>query len=71
MLTHFHYKEIKNNLINQEWSFSFYYKQKKYLGNYYKDGTIKWDNPSPKEEDKKFLETCVHDLMLFHVYEKH
>lgn len=71
MLSHFQYKEIKNNLINQEWSFSFFYKQKKYSGNYYKDGSIKWDNPTFIDADLKFLEKCVHDLMLFHVYEEH
>ncbi|UTR09209.1 YheE family protein [Evansella sp. LMS18] len=72
MISHFNYKEIKNNLINQEWSFSFFYKQKRYTGKYYKDGSIKWTSPEDiNEEDRKFLETAIHDLMLYHVYEDH
>ncbi|MCD8511169.1 MAG: YheE family protein [Bacillus sp. (in: Bacteria)] len=71
MLTHFNYKEIKNNMINQQWDFSFFYKQKKYKGSYFKDGTIQWDIQPNLPEERKFLETCIHDLMLFHVYEEH
>ncbi len=61
-------------MINREWSFTFYYKQNKYKGMYFKDGSIKWERPTTKEmnnEEKSFLEDCVHDLMLYHVYEDH
>lgn len=71
MLSHFQYKEIKNNLINREWSFSFFYKQKRYIGTYYKDGSISWGNSIIEKPEKEFLESCVHDLMLYHVYEDH
>jgi len=72
VLTHFQLKEIKNNMINQEWEFSFHYNKSLFRGKYYKDGKIKWLSPSSIDlEDKKFLTTCVHDLMLYHVYEDH
>ncbi|TMW74032.1 DUF5342 family protein [Alteribacter natronophilus] len=74
MLSHFHYTEIKNNMINREWGFEFYYRQTKHKGKYFKDGTIEWIQPGPSElteKDRTFLETCVHDLMLYHVYEDH
>ncbi|MBU9720744.1 MULTISPECIES: DUF5342 family protein [Bacillaceae] len=71
MLTHFQYKEIKNNLINQEWNFSFFYKQKEYNGTYFKDGSITWKSAITDDKEKSFLESCVHDLMLYHVYEEH
>ena len=59
-------------MINQEWSFSFFYKQKRLTGKYFKDGSIKWTSQGEMtEEDKKFLESAVHDLMLYHVYEDH
>lgn len=72
MLTHFQYKEIKNNMINQEWQFSFYYKKKRFVGHYFKDGSIHWKQPGDMaEDDQQFVESCVHDLMLYHVYEDH
>ncbi|MBU9711284.1 DUF5342 family protein [Evansella tamaricis] len=71
MLSHFQLKEIKNNLLHQEWTFSFFYKQKRYEGKYFKDGSIKWSFFEGTEKDKQYLETCVHDLMLYHVYEEH
>lgn len=72
MLTHFQLKEIKNNMINQEWEFSFHYNKSLFRGKYFKDGQIKWLSPSSiEQEDEKFLTTCVHDLMLYHVYEDH
>lgn len=72
MITHFQLKEIKNNMINQEWKFSFFYKKEAYKGNYFKNGEITWIQPSLiDKEDKVFLESCVHDLMLYHVYEDH
>ncbi|WP_416149162.1 DUF5342 family protein [Salipaludibacillus sp. HK11] len=72
MLTHFQLKEIKNNMINQEWDFTFYYKRLFYKGKYFKDGRIQWISPSSiDQDDKVFLAGCVHDLMLYHVYEDH
>ncbi|RKL68517.1 hypothetical protein CR203_00205 [Salipaludibacillus neizhouensis] len=72
MITHFQLKEIKNNMINQEWEFTFFYKKNKYKGKYFKNGEITWIHPSSiTTEDKTFLESCVHDLMLYHVYEDH
>ncbi|UCZ54293.1 YheE family protein [Bacillus shivajii] len=72
MLTHFQYKEIKNNMVNQEWQFSFFYKQNRFVGHYFKDGSIQWKQPGEiLREDKEFIESCVHDLMLYHVYEDH
>lgn len=72
MITHFQLKEIKNNMINQEWEFSFHYNKTLFRGKYFKDGHIKWLSPtSIEQEDERFLTSCVHDLMLYHVYEDH
>ncbi|MEB1807966.1 MAG: YheE family protein [Bacillaceae bacterium] len=71
MISHFQWKELRNNLVRQEWEFSFFYKGEYFLGVYYQDGSISWSDPAPKEEERKQLELQVHDLFLYHVYEEH
>ncbi|PSL45175.1 hypothetical protein B0H94_107180 [Salsuginibacillus halophilus] len=71
MISHFQWKEMKNNWLNREWSFSFFYQGKMHRGTYYKDGTITWQTTAPKESDRADLERHIHDLMLYHVYEDH
>ncbi|SDO29751.1 DUF5342 family protein [Alkalicoccus daliensis] len=68
MIQHFQWKERPPF----GWSFSFYYKQMRYKGTYQKDGVIRWHHPEDiNEKDAAFLESTVHDLMLYHVYEDH
>ncbi|SER96735.1 DUF5342 family protein [Salisediminibacterium halotolerans] len=71
MLEHFQLKELKNNLVNQEWEFTFYYKKRRFRGRYYKNGEIRWLYREPADnEEAEFLHSAVHDLMLYHVYEE-
>jgi hypothetical protein len=71
MLSHFQWKELRNNLLRREWFFSFFCEGQFITGIYYKDGSIDWGNTILSEEKKKWLEPKIHDLMLFHVYEEH
>ncbi|MFC5713587.1 YheE family protein [Thalassorhabdus alkalitolerans] len=70
MISHFQWKELRNNLVRREWAFSFYYKGTFYKGTYYKDGTIEWTLKEPENEKEK-VEQQIHDLMLYHIYEDH
>lgn len=71
MISHFQWKEIKNNWINREWAISFYYKGEHVKGSYFKDGSIDLPLDSfPREEQDK-ITSQIHDLMLYHVYEDH
>lgn len=71
MLSHFQWKELRNNLVRREWSFSFYFEGTYFTGVYHKDGSIDWGDLSLSDERKKRLEPQIHDLMLYHVYEQH
>ena len=72
MLEHFQLKELKNNMANQEWEFTFYFEQRRFRGRYYKNGEIRWLHNEPADENEAaFLTSAIHDLMLYHVYEDH
>jgi hypothetical protein len=71
LISHFQWKELRNNLVRREWAFSFFYAGSYLTGTYHKDGSIDWNHPVPTEDKKKELEPKVHDLMLYHVYEEH
>ncbi|GAE35657.1 DUF5342 family protein [Halalkalibacter akibai] len=71
MISHFQWKELKNNLVRSEWAFSFFHEGHYYTGTYFKDGSINWNQDTLTLEKKKLLEPKLHDLMLFHVYENH
>jgi len=68
MLQHFSFKPMFENKQLPGWTFSFFYKQARYSGEYLPDGTIKWTNGShPSEEET--VKKMIHELMLFHVYD--
>lgn len=69
MITHFQFKELANNFIRREWGFSFNYEGQYITGKYYKNGKIDWNHPLT-DNQIKILEPRIHDLMLYHVYEK-
>ncbi|GAE25869.1 hypothetical protein JCM9140_1890 [Halalkalibacter wakoensis JCM 9140] len=71
MIHHFQWKEIQKNVVRSEWAFSFYYGGSYYTGIYHKDGSIDWGTMDVDVKTKEKLEPLVHDLMLYHVYEKH
>lgn len=67
MLQHFQYKSMYDNVQLPGWTFSFFFKNKRYRGEYLPDGAINWLSERPPEEDK--VTKLIHDLMTFHVYE--
>jgi len=67
MIQHFNYKPMFENKQLPGWTFSFLYKNEKYIGEYLPDGQIKWTNNTPPDEDK--LLKMIHELMTFHVYD--
>ncbi|UOE95467.1 MULTISPECIES: YheE family protein [Bacillaceae] len=71
MLSHFQWKELRNNLVRQEWEISFFFEGTYYRGTYFKDGSIEWHTLPKTDDDRRKLELQVHDLMLYHVYEDH
>lgn len=71
MISHFQWKELRNNLARREWSFSFFHEGQYVTGIYHKNGTVEWNGPLLTDEKRKELEPHIHDLMLYHVYEEH
>ncbi|WP_017728707.1 YheE family protein [Halalkalibacterium ligniniphilum] len=69
MISHFQWKERRNNLVRREWTFSFFHAGTYYTGIYFKDGSITWNQPDPATEQQPLFESQIHDLMLYHVYE--
>ncbi|WP_075981549.1 YheE family protein [Bacillus massilinigeriensis] len=70
MLTHFQFKPLFEHKQIPGWSFSFYYQKQKINGIYHQNGSIEWTSIKPAEEDEKKLIEQIHELMLFHVYDK-
>lgn len=54
----------------KNYQFSFFYQNVHYHGIYHYNGKIEWNDPMPIEESRSSLEEQVHELMLFHVYDK-
>ncbi|MBD8033933.1 MULTISPECIES: YheE family protein [Solibacillus] len=69
MIQHFSYKPLFENSQIPGWSISFFFEQKRYAAEYYKDGSIQFIGESPSEEQREKIEKMIHELMLFHVYE--
>ncbi|MCA0989215.1 DUF5342 family protein [Guptibacillus algicola] len=69
MLSHFQYKQIGPKVRKPKWEVSFFYQGAYYRSLYLHNGEFDWFEPSPKEEDKSKLQSQIHELMLFHVYE--
>ena len=70
MLLHFQYQPLFANTEIPGWSLSFFYKRQKHKAIYHRDGRIEWVSQAPENEDLHLLENQIHELMLFHVYEK-
>lgn len=69
MLSHFQYKQIGPKVRKPKWEISFFYRGTYYRSLYLHNGAFEWFEPSPPEEDKTLLQSQIHELMLFHVYE--
>ncbi|MGJ7919400.1 YheE family protein [Neobacillus sp. LXY-4] len=70
MLQHFQFQSLFENSQIPGWKFSFYYNKQLFSGIYHQSGKIEWTSTEPDELDKGKLTAQIHELMLFHVYEK-
>ena len=70
MLTHFQFKPLYENEAIPGWLFSFYFKKLRRTGRYLQDGKIEWAENPPEDADRKTLENQIHELMLYHVYDR-
>ncbi len=71
MFSHFQFKEIAtNSRWKKAYEFSFFHQGAHYRGYYHPNGKIDWYEPKPPSEWKDKFQSQVHELMLFHVYEK-
>ncbi|WP_019412559.1 YheE family protein [Paenisporosarcina sp. TG20] len=68
MLQHFSFKSMYENNQLPGWTFSFFYKQTRYSGDYLQDGSINWTSSSTPP-DEETVKKMIHELMLFHVYD--
>lgn len=70
MISHFQFKSIYENQQLPGWTFSFYFQKQKFTGVYHPNGSIEWTSVVPQQENEANLKEQIHELMLFHVYEK-
>lgn len=70
MISHFQFKSIYQNKQLPGWTFSFYFQRQKFSGIYHQNGDIAWTTAPPKLEENENLKRQIHELMLFHVYDK-
>jgi hypothetical protein len=70
MISHFQFKSIYEHQQLPGWTFSFYFQKQKYTGIYHPNGEIEWTSAVPQDEHESSLKGQIHELMLFHVYEK-
>ncbi|PLR89935.1 YheE family protein [Bacillus sp. T33-2] len=70
MITHFQYKPLFENTKIPGWRISFYYKKQHFSGVYHQNGKIEWTGTVPATDIIHGLEAQIHELMLFHVYDK-
>ncbi|WP_174730541.1 YheE family protein [Mesobacillus harenae] len=70
MITHFQFKPLFDNAQLPGWRFSLYFHKKKLMGIYHQDGKIEWTSNKPDAESQSKLESQIHELMLYHVYDK-
>lgn len=70
MFTHFTFKQVFSKSRRREWQFSFFFRGQYYKGIYHYNGTIDWSDPQPDEDARSRIESQVHEMMLFHVYDK-
>ncbi|MGM7719280.1 YheE family protein [uncultured Metabacillus sp.] len=69
MITHFQYKPLIKQASLPGWRISFYFRGIHYDGIYHKNGKIEWAATTPPKEEETEIQSQIHELMLFHVYE--
>ncbi|RLQ97319.1 YheE family protein [Falsibacillus albus] len=70
MIQHFQYQSMYKNKQLPGWTFSFYYKQIRYEGIYHQNGSIEWTTSAPPQDSIEAISSQIHDLMLYHVYDR-
>lgn len=69
MLSHFSYKPLFQDKSLPGWYIRFYYKGQLFEATYHKNGSIEWRDQTPPSDDLEKVQSSIHELMLFHVYE--
>ncbi|MEK5109588.1 YheE family protein [Cytobacillus sp. FSL K6-0129] len=70
MISHFQFQSLYENKELPGWKFSFFHHGKKYLGVYHRDGKIEWLSTVPDQNHEEKLKSHIHELMLYHVYDR-
>lgn len=70
MFQHFTYKPILSKERRTNYRISFFFRGTQHRALYHYNGEIEWFDPAPSEKDRGNLESQVHELMLFHVYDR-
>jgi hypothetical protein len=70
LITHFQFKSLFENKDMPGWHFSFYFNKQKFTGIYHQNGDIEWTSEEPSNQHIHQLKEQIHELMLFHVYDK-
>ncbi|MBM7694155.1 hypothetical protein JOC77_003599 [Peribacillus deserti] len=69
MISHFTYENLFTHSEMPGWKISFFYKQGPYSGIYHSNGRIEWLSEAPEKDNASNIESYIHELMLYHVYE--
>ncbi|HET7627351.1 MAG TPA: DUF5342 family protein [Bacillales bacterium] len=71
MIQHFTFKPVRTDgSFRRSYRISFYHEGTCFRAVYRYNGQIDWKDPKPEVSKRKTLESHIHELMLFHVYDK-
>jgi Family of unknown function (DUF5342) len=70
MLQHFQIQPLYNNDQIPGWMITFFYKREKFKAYYLQNGQIEWIQGIPLKDEEKQIKEMIHELMLFHVYDR-
>ncbi len=70
MISHFQYKSVGSKVRKPKWEVSFFHQGTYYRTLYLHTGEFEWFQPAPPESEQNKLQSQIHELMLFHVYEQ-
>ncbi|CAM4063471.1 DUF5342 family protein [Lederbergia lenta] len=69
-MQHFQVQSLYADKRLPGWTFSFYLNQHKYTGIYHSNGNIEWTINQPDDEHINKIQTQIHDLMIYHIYDE-
>ncbi|HET7616128.1 MAG TPA: DUF5342 family protein [Bacillales bacterium] len=71
MFQHFTFKPMPSKKrLRKDYRISFYYKGTYFRAVYRYNGKIDWDDTVPADDEREKVESQIHELMLFHVYDR-